>query len=225
MAGKRPARRRSRVVNTGSYTEVTRHIFNPAVNAAWKKGLELDGMPYTEWSYEEKNALDNSCMDKAAKVVNDAMMKTLGYDGMSFDQREAAIREKYAGKNTTLDFLNLQSELSMSGVLNRKMGADRAGTYLAMMRGRFETAFNPNCIMTVGHEKASFMTADQWHRVAYQPFDTAQFAASMKENLHQVSGHNGWTEDYVKLLEGLFDHFVTRDIDDSLDQLLGETKQ
>ena len=45
--------------------------------------------------------------------------------------------------------------------------------------------------MTVGHEKASFMTVDQWHRVADQPFDTAQFAASMKENLHQVSGHNG----------------------------------
>ena len=25
------------------YTEVTRHIFNPAINAAWKEGVELDG--------------------------------------------------------------------------------------------------------------------------------------------------------------------------------------
>ena len=207
------------------YTEITRHIFNPAINAAWKEGVELDGRPYTEWTYEEKTALDNSCIDKANKVRNDAMMKTLGYDGMSFEEREAAIREKYAGKNTALDFLNMQSELNMSGVLNHKMGVDQASIYLAMMRGQFERAFNPNYIMVVGHEKASFMTTDQWYRVADQPFDTAQFAVSMKENLHQVSGHNGWTKDYVKMMEGFFDHFVTGAIDDSLDQLLGEAKQ
>lgn len=59
-----------------------------------------------------------------------------------------------------------------------------------------------------------------WYRVADQPFDTAQFAASMKKNLHQVSGHNGWTEDYVRLLEGLFDHFITGAADDGLDSLL-----
>ena len=207
------------------YTEVTRHIFNPAANAAWKEGVELDGRPYTEWTYEKKTDLDRLCVEKADKIVHDAMMKTLGYDGMSFDERETAIREKYAGKNTTLDFLNLQSELSMSGVLIHKMGMDRADTYLAMMNNQFERAFNPNYYMIVGHEKSSFMTADQWYRVADQPFDTAQFAAAMKDNLHRVSGHNGWTEDYVKLLEGLFDHFITGAVDDSLDQLLGETKE
>ena len=207
------------------YTEVTRHIFNPAANAAWKEGVELDGRPYTEWTYEEKTDLDRLCVEKADKIVHDAMMKTLGYDGMSFDERETAIREKYAGKNTTLDFLNLQSELSMSGVLIHKMGMDRADTYLAMMRIQFDEAFNPNSIYNVGHEKCSMMTADQWYRVADQPFDTAQFAAVMKDNLHRVSGHNGWTEDYVKMMEGLFDHFITGAVDDSLDQLLGETKE
>ncbi|WP_300757826.1 hypothetical protein [uncultured Oscillibacter sp.] len=207
------------------YTEVTRHIYNPAISAAWKEGVELDGRPYTEWTYEEETALDRLCVEKADKIVHDAMMKTLGYDGMSFDEREAAIREKYAGKNTTLDFLNLQSELSMSGVLIHKMGMDRADTYLAMMNNQFERAFNPNYYMIVGHEKSSFMTADQWYRVANQPFDTAQFAAAMKDNLHRVSGHNGWTEDYVKMMEGFFDHFITGAVDDSLDQLLGETKE
>ncbi len=208
------------VVNNQFCDEVTRHIFNPAINAAWKEGLELDGRPYTEWTYEEKTALDRLCMEKADKIVHDAMMKTLGYDGMSFDERETAIREKYAGKNTTLDFLNLQSELSMSGVLIHKMGMDRADTYLAMMRIQFDEAFNPNSIYNVGHDNSSMMTADQWYRVADQPFDTAQFAAAMKDNLHRVSGHNGWTEDYVKLLEGLFDHFITGAADDGLDSLL-----
>ena len=42
------------VVNNQFCDEVTRHIFNPAINAAWKEGLELDGRPYTEWTYEEK---------------------------------------------------------------------------------------------------------------------------------------------------------------------------
>ena len=105
------------------------------------------------------------------------------------------------------------------------MGMDRADTYLAMMEVQFDEAFNPNSIWNVGHEKASFMTADQWYRVADQPFDTAQFAAAMKDNLHRVSGHNGWTEDYVKMMEGFFDHFITGAVDDSLDQLLGETKE
>lgn len=206
------------------YTEITQHIFNPAVHAASKEAAERDGKLYAERSYEERAALDNSCLDHATKVVHDAMMKTLGYDGMSFDERESAIREKYAGKHTTLDFLNLQSELSLSGVLNHKMGEDQADTYLAMMGIQFDEAFNPNSIYNVGHEKCSFMTADQWYRVADQPFDTAQFAVSMKENLHRVSGHNGWTEDYVKLMEGLFDHFITGAVDDSLDQLLDGIK-
>ena len=144
---------------------------------------------------------------------------------MSFEEREAAIREKYAGKNTVLDFLNMQSELNLSGVLNHKMGEDRAGTYCAMLSERFQEAFNPNSISKVGIEKYTPMTADQWYRVADQPFDTAQFAAAMKDNLHRVSGHNGWTEDYVKRMEGLFDHFITGAVDDSLEQLLGETKE
>lgn len=42
----------------------------------------------------------------------------------------------------------------------------------------------------------------------------------MKDNLHRVSGHNGWTEDYVKMMEGFFDHFITGAADDGLDSLL-----
>ena len=213
------------VINQQFYTEITHHIFNPAIIAARKEGLELDGRPYTEWTDAEMDALDSSSNLKACKTVNNALMKVLGYDGMSFDEREAAIREKYAGKNTTLDFLNMQSELDLSGVLRHKMGEHPSGTYLAILDNQFERAFNPNYYMTVGDEKSSFMTADQWYRVANQPFDTAKFVAAMKDNLHLVSGHNGWTEDYVKLMEGLFDRFITGAIDDSLDQLLGEAKE
>ena len=212
-------------INQQFKREITSHVFTSAISAARKEGLELDGRPYMEWTDAEKDALDSSSNLKACKTVDNALMKVLGYDGMSFEEREAAIREKYAGKNTVLDFLNMQSELNLSGVLNHKMGEDRAGTYCAMLSNQFEEVFNPNSISKVGIEKYTLMTADQWYRVADQPFDTAQFAAAMKDNLHRVSGHNGWTEDYVKRMEGLFDHFITGAVDDSLDQLLGETKE
>lgn len=119
----------------------------------------------------------------------------------------------------------MQSELNLSGVLNHKMGEDRAGTYCAMLSNQFEEVFNPNSISKVGIEKYTLMTADQWYRVANQPFDAAQFATSMKENVHQVSDLNDWTKEYVKMMEGFIDHFVTGAVDDSLDQLLGETKE
>ena len=208
------------VVNNQFCDEVTRHIFNPAINAAWKEGVELDDRPYTEWTYEEKTALDRSCREKADKVVFDAKMKVLGYDGMSFDEREAAIREKYAGKNTTIDFLKMQNELQETGVLNNKMGWESARLYRAMLEVQLEDLFNPNSISAVGYEKHSLMTADQWYRVANQPFDTAKLAADLKKQLAGVKDHNGFSDDYVKMMEGFFDHFVTGVMDDSLDRLL-----
>ena len=46
----------------------------------------------------------------------------LGYGGMSIEEKEAAIYQKYAGKNTLQDFLNMQGELWKTGVLKHKMG-------------------------------------------------------------------------------------------------------
>lgn len=207
------------------YDEIMRHIFNPAIIDARKEGLELDGRPYAEWTDAETDALESSSLEKAHNILYEARLKVLGYDGMSFEEREAAIREKYAGKNTTSDFLNMQSELRLSGVLNHKMGLSTELLYCDMLRHQFEVTFNPNDICNVGPEKCSLMTADQWYRVADQPFDMAKLAAELKKQLARISGPNGWTEDYVKMMEGFFDHFVTGAVDDSLDQLLEETKE
>ena len=213
------------VVNNQFCDEVTHHIFNPAINAAWKEGVELDGRSYAEWTYEEKTALDRSCREKADKIVFDAKMKVLGYDGMSFDEREAAIREKYAGKNTTIDFLKMQNELQETGVLNNKMGWESARLYRAMLEVQLEDLFNPNSISAVGYEQHSFMTADQWYRVADQPFDAAKLTAALKQQLARISGPNDFSADYVNMMENFFDHFVTGAADDSLDQILAAAKE
>lgn len=68
--------------------EITRHIYNPAIIDARKEGLELDGRPYAEWTNAEVDALDSSSRLKACKTVDNALMKVLGYDGMSFEERE-----------------------------------------------------------------------------------------------------------------------------------------
>lgn len=204
-------------VNRQFIDEINQHICYPEKRAAYQeaKNAGASGGSIDPETYAEK---------RADSVYGHAFRKLFGYEGMNVEETEAAIREKYAGKNTTSDFLKMQSELSQFGVLRHKMG-DRADTYCAMLRNQFDEAFNPNSVYTVGHEKHSLMTADQWYRVANQPFDAAQFATSMKENVHQVSGLNDWTKEYVKMMEGFIDHFVTGAIDESLDSLLSETNE
>ena len=53
-------------------------------------------------------------------LVNEAR----GYSGMSYDEIEAAIKEKYADKTGFIDQLNLLGELFTSGVLSNKLGHD-----------------------------------------------------------------------------------------------------
>lgn len=49
-----------------------------------------------------------------------------GYSNMSYDEIEAAIKEKYAGKTGFIDQLNLVGELFSSGVLSNKLGHEEA---------------------------------------------------------------------------------------------------
>lgn len=61
------------------------------------------------------------------KIVNEAR----GYAGMTFDEIEASIKEKYAGKTGFVDQLNLLGELYTSGVLTNKMGWANANAFLS----------------------------------------------------------------------------------------------
>lgn len=50
------------------------------------------------------------------------VLEARGYSGMSYDEIEASIKEKYAGKTGFIDQLNLLGELFSSGVLPNKLG-------------------------------------------------------------------------------------------------------
>ena len=57
--------------------------------------------------------------------------KARGYTDMSYDEIEAAIKEKYAGKTGFMDQLNLLGELFTSGVLDNKFGNHAAFDMIA----------------------------------------------------------------------------------------------
>ena len=66
------------------------------------------------------------------------------------------------------------------------------------------------------------MTADQWNRALAQPFDTAKFAAAMKENLSRISVINGYSIDIEKMMADCIDRFISGSMEESIDPLLDE---
>lgn len=195
-------------VNNQFHVEITQHIINPEIRAA----READGGAR---DYEDYHTA-------ACQLAGKAFMKVMGWDGMSYEQMEVSIKEKYAGKNTNRDFLMMQSELERSGVLYHRMGYDNGRTYCYMLKHQFDIAFNPNSIYTAGHEKSDFMTAGQWYRVADQPFDAGRMAQAMKDNLDRISGDNGYTEDVRQMFLDYIDRFISHAMGDGIGRLIGE---
>lgn len=207
------------VINNQFGHEINHRIFIPEVNARRAAGKENTNTDV------EKASLQISSQEGAGKVLRDSLLKVLGYDGMNFDEIEAAIEEKYADKNTTLDFLKMQSELKRTGVLEHRMG-DRARMYCDLIQTQFEYAFNPDYTKKDGLGAVNLhISTDQWNRVANQPFDAAKLAAGMKEQLDSISSINGYTAGIVKVMEDCIDRFVKGVIGDGIDQLIGAAEK
>lgn len=207
-------------INNQFVGEIYQHIVRPEEKAA-----RITAGVAQASTYEEKRALEKSCYEEACCVSRDARWKALGYEGMSFEEREAAIKEKYAGKNTTLDFLKMQSELERSGVLEHKMG-DQARIYCDLIQTQFEYAFNPDYTKKGSSIGVNLhISTDQWNRVADQPFGAAKLAVGMKEQLGRIRSANGCTDDTVKMIEDCIDQFVKGVIGDGIDQLIGAAEK
>lgn len=213
------------VINNQFVDEITVHIEHPAMAAAYKAALEADGKAYEDRTPAERYALDKLSREKAGEIGRNARWKAMGYEGMSFEEREAAIKEKYAGKNTTLDFLKMQGELYNSGVLEHTMGDKGTSTYLDLIGYQFDVAYNPNSIYVVGPEKCDFFLPDQWYRVADQPFDMAKFAANTKDLLSRISFSPDYPVDYAAMIEKAIDRFMSSAVENSVGDLLNMTEK
>jgi len=114
------------------------------------KNTDYSGMTsaeiYVDIEKKYENAFDDFYMTKALAACKDHIMindqflndihnnvgkttlalinEARGYAGMSYDEIENAIKEKYAGKTGFIDQLNLFGELFSTGVLFNKFGTD-----------------------------------------------------------------------------------------------------
>lgn len=60
---------------------------------------------------------------------------------MSFEEKEAAIFEKYQGKTNFMDFLSMQGELKATMVHRNSLGMDGEFQYLCNMQSSLERHF------------------------------------------------------------------------------------
>lgn len=136
-------------------TEVCRMVYNPAA-ADEKKGL------YT-----------------GPVNIHSEMM---GYGGMSWQEKEAAIKEKYKGKDTLEDFLNMQGELFRSGAMYEKMGNDSASLYRSILGDKITRFVFPDEFLRTGvAEQSSIDATLDTH------FDQKAFYEEMKVSLDNMT--------------------------------------
>ena len=110
----------------------------------------------------------------------------LGYGGMSIEEKEAAIYQKYAGKNTLQDFLNMQGELWKTGVLKHKMGgASVVFQYRNILDQQLEWHFFPDNMLSMEN-----ITQSQWDSVYNTSFDAVSFLTEMKDAIKHMSFSN-----------------------------------
>lgn len=69
---------------------------------------------------------DRIALDCYTSISHSDKMEARGYSNMDYDEIEAAIKEKYAGKTGFVDQLNLYGELFSSGVIRNKFGWEAA---------------------------------------------------------------------------------------------------
>ena len=104
------------------------------------------------------------------------------YDGLSVEEKEQAILEKYAGKDTLLDFLNMQDELHRAGVLGHKMGGKAMSQYFWAIQDQLKHSYFFDNFLT-----GAPIRQKQWDAALYGKFDVHSFAAGLKEHMQHLT--------------------------------------
>lgn len=102
---------------------------------------------FAVWTCEEYNMIHCQFCDDVDDNVgsywkNSDTLEARGYTGMSYDEVEIAIKEKYSGKTSFMDQLNLFGELFSSGVLSNKFGWDNATDMVSKLNLSLECGGN-----------------------------------------------------------------------------------
>lgn len=130
--------------------------------------------------------------------------QALGYGDMTIEEREQAIRQKYAGQDTLRGFLNMQGELYFSGVLGSKLGTEGAWAFVSAIGNQLPfTYFFEDCLKGPLWE----ISQSRWDAALDGKFDAHAFAADMREYL-KTANFSGWNFDIVGAISQGIDYLL-----------------
>lgn len=96
--------------------------------------------------------------NKIGRLTDDIIHEARGYSGTSYEEIEAEIKEKYAGKTGFVDQLNLYGELFTSGVLTNKYGREADNAMNSNLNRSLDLRGFNECIL--GQQ----LSKDEWLR-------------------------------------------------------------
>jgi len=146
-------------------------------------------------SLEKQGLIDNGVYSKEARqIISDIRAAPLGYRGMSFEEKEAAIFEKYKGKDSYLDFISMQGELFNTGVYWNKLGIEGSIQLRSHMREEAIYHYVPNQMYKAGLIDAAwrgipdeYITSQAKFETLFDfKFDVRTFYRGMRDTLQNL---------------------------------------
>lgn len=139
----------SSAIKDTDYSGMTKTEIYADIEGKYTNAFDDFYATFAVWSCEEYNMLHCHFCDDVENNVglyweNNDTLKARGYIGMSYDEVEATIKEKYLGKTSFIDQLNLFGELFSSGVLSNKFGWDNATDMVSKLNSTLEFGSNGN---------------------------------------------------------------------------------
>ncbi len=140
------------------------------------------------------------------KRVSDIKSAPLGYQGMSIEEKEAAILQKFQGKTSFLDFMSMQGELEDAMVFRKSMGMDAEFRYLCNLRDSLNAHFGGDRYIQTSIPLNDLSTS-AWESVLRSDFEPIGFFIGMKDSLNHITFSN-YSYDVKGMMEQQIDHML-----------------
>jgi hypothetical protein len=187
------------------FHEGSRDVFKPLLQEFKEQGLIEGGKQFDR---------DNTYV---MQRISDIKSAPFGYSGMSFEEKEEAIYEKYRGKNSYIDFLNMQGELIDSLVYRNHFGREGESDYLSKLSGEltYNYVYRKYNLLDQLHSDPNphrQLTEGEWKHLFSEQFDVYSFFEGFKESLRKINFYNNGHFDIDSVISAQIDKLL-----DSLD--------
>lgn len=130
----------------------------------------------------------------------------LGYGGMTAEEKERAIAEKYAGKNTIFDFASMIGEMDATGVFAEKMERSVVSSMVHMISQELVYKFFPESLYDY---EDGWPNDAEWASKMYWPMDARGFVQGVKKAVQTQYHFENWDFDIQGALDSAFDGLLS----------------